>query len=252
LAIFWTFCERKKSTRTIKSFHLILRDPPCFSACKLQCAVNSGIFNFKMVGYLPLSGKESPNSFSTKLVNKSIMDTKSSRSPKGTKQPRSLVQHNNSNISNVGSAVSRNQQIQRQQTPIKPKSPSFQPFASLAQHSRHQPSSPKPIPQNRNHTQIMTPPRYSPNSFHHLSSSPMSTSSSRSSPNSLRSSPTRSTVSPSRSSPNNFASSTCYQPPTPSSLPKPPMEWTCCQTIQPPTLTHDPSTHLKLLLNVQA
>jgi hypothetical protein len=64
-------------------------------------------------------------------------------------------------------------------------------------------------------------------------------------------------VSPSRSSPSNFASSTAYQPPTPSSLPKPPVAWTSatsCQTQMMSlntSLSHDPTTHLKLLLNVQ-
>lgn len=213
-----------------------------------------------MVGYPSPHSLESQNYFSTKSTSKSIMDSKSSRTPKGAKQSKSFVQQDRSQNNNspvtMGSRNSGNNN--RQQTPLKPKSPSgqkqqsFQPFASLTQHLRHQPSSPKPIPQNRNHSQIMTPPRYTPNSYQQHSTSPMSTSSRSSPNNSHRSSPTRSTISPSRSSPNNFASSTCYQPPTPSSLPKPPMKWTSCQTIQPSHIPQDPSTHLKLLLNVQA
>ena len=77
-------------------------------------------------------------------------------------------------------------------------------------------------------------------------------------PSSTRSSPPRSTVSPSRSSPNNFASSQCYQPPTPSSLPKPPVAWTASDSSvnscksKGLTVVADPTAHLKLLLNVQA
>merc|ERR1711953_1072920 len=130
------------------------------------------------------------------------------------------------------------------QPKLKSKSPSVN-KQSNKQHSERQnstTSSPKPIPQNKN--------------------SRIHQSSLRSSPSSTRSSPPRSTISPSRSSPNNFASSQCYQPPTPSSLPRPPVAWTAsdsssensCKPRLSPSLTvvSDPTAHLKLLLNVQA
>jgi len=216
-----------------------------------------------MVEYTPANIQESQNCLSAKISSKSNNDSKISRSPKGHKQSKALTQQENNNNNNkttsTVNAGSRNQN-NSQSTPLKPKSPSnmkqqsFQPFSSLTHLHKHKPTSPKPIPQNRNHTQQhSTPSLYSPNSFSQHSTSPMSVSSSRSSPNSFyRSSPTRSTVSPSRSSPNNFASSTCYQPPTPQSLPKPPMEWTCCQPVEHQQIPQDPSMHLKLLLNVQA
>jgi hypothetical protein len=58
----------------------------------------------------------------------------------------------------------------------------------------------------------------------------------------------RATYSPSRFSPTNFASSSCYTPPSPSSLPKPPTHWIgrCDLPIR------DPSKELKSLLNVFA
>lgn len=216
-----------------------------------------------MVGYPQVSYQDSRSCLAAKISSKSNIDTKVSRTPKGTKQSKLLTQQENNNNNNKTSSPvnsgSRNQN-NRQSTPLKPKSPShmkqqpFQPFASLTQLQKQKPTSPKPIPQNKNHThQFSTPSRYSPSSFNQHSTSPMSVSSNRSSPNSFyRSSPTRSTISPSRSSPNNFASSTCYQPPTPSSLPKPPMEWTCCSPVEHQPIPLDPSMHLKLLLNVQA
>merc|ERR1711953_367375 len=130
------------------------------------------------------------------------------------------------------------------QPKLKSKSPSVN--KQNKQHSGSQnttaTTSPKPIPQNKN--------------------SRIHQSSLRSSPSSTRSSPPRSTISPSRSSPNNFASSQCYQPPTPSSLPKPPVAWTASDSSsvnsgepklsQSLTVVADPTAHLKLLLNVQA
>merc|ERR1711892_1524754 len=142
----------------------------------------------------------------------------SRNSPKsGKPQSRPFHQHNN-NSQNYNSTNSS--QNYNRQYPVKPKSPSGQKQSTQKFPRERQNSSPKPIINNKNHT---TPARYSPNS---IRSSP-NANSHRSSPNSHRSSPSRSTVSPSRSSPSNFASSTCYQPPTPSSLPKPPMHWTC-------------------------
>lgn len=92
---------------------------------------------------------------------------------------------------------------------------------------QRQNSSPRPVP----------PParaRHSSSSSSNMSISPCNT------PNSFRS-----TYSPSRTSPTSFASSMCYQAPTPSSLPLPPVHWTCKAPL-------DPSEQLKLLLNVQA
>eukprot|EP00090_Calanus_glacialis_P022355 TRINITY_DN34505_c0_g1_i1.p1 TRINITY_DN34505_c0_g1~~TRINITY_DN34505_c0_g1_i1.p1 ORF type:complete len:210 (-),score=31.41 TRINITY_DN34505_c0_g1_i1:671-1300(-) len=209
-----------------------------------------------MVGY-PSYGLDSQNYFSTKqskAIKSPAMDSRNS--PKsGKPQSRPFNQHNN-NSQNYNSTNSS--QNYNRQYPVKPKSPSGQKQSIPKFHQERQNSSPKPIINNKNHT---TPARYSPNSLRSsptsLRSSPNSIRSSpnsnshRSSPNSHRSSPSRSTVSPSRSSPSNFASSTCYQPPTPSSLPKPPVHWTCQSNLNSP-LTQDPSAHLKLLLNVQA
>lgn len=204
-----------------------------------------------MVGY-PSYGLDS-HYFSTKqskqIKSSPIMDSRSS--PKNGKvQSRPFNHHNNSNSQNFNSTNS-SQNYNTRQYPVKPKSPSGQKQSAPKTHHERLNSSPKPIINNKNHT---TPARYSPNS---LRSSPTSTRSSlnsaRSSPNynHSRSSPSRSTVSPSRSSPSNFVSSNCYQPPTPSSLPKPPVHWTCGTNLNA-SLTEDPSTHLKLLLNVQA
>ena len=119
---------------------------------------------------------------------------------------------------------------------------------TLQQHRPNtKPSSPKPtmhFPASPN----PRPSRASPSRFSFSSSS--SSSSPRSSPSNT----------PSRSSPN-FASSTCYQPPTPASLPKPPLSWTMSapailstkSSSNPPKLAlPDPTTHLRLLLNVHA
>lgn len=59
----------------------------------------------------------------------------------------------------------------------------------------------------------------------------------------------RAAYSPSRFSPANFASSSCYTPPSPSSLPKPPTHWIgrCGLPV-----AIDPSQDLKSLLNVCA
>lgn len=172
-----------------------------------------------MVGQ-PSYGLESQNYFSTKQ-NKVSKDARSS--PKGSKsqQPRPFQQHNGQNL---------NSPTTRQPHAVKPKSPSVQKQSNKHQLER-QNSSPRPIPNKQ--------PRTSPNPH-------------RASPSSSRSTPPRSSISPSRSSPNNFASSTCYQPPTPSSLPKPPVHWTSCQMNLTTSVSHDPTAHLKLLLNVQA
>lgn len=189
-----------------------------------------------MVG-LPSYGLESQNYFSTKQ-NKGVRAAASDsrHSPKGSKfqQTRPLSQYNGQNLN-------------MSQPKLKSKSPSVN-KQSPKQHSERQnttttttTSSPKPIPQNK--------------------SSRAAQSSLRSSPSSSRSSPPRSTISPSRSSPNNFASSQCYQPPTPSSLPKPPVAWTASdcspensksKLSKSQTMVADPTAHLKLLLNVQA
>jgi len=182
-----------------------------------------------MVG-LPSHGLESQNYFSTKQSKGARAAASDSRSsPKSTKsqQTRPFSQHNGQNLN-------------MSQKKLKSKSPSVNKQSNKQQLER-QTTSPKPIPQTKNS-------RNYPSSL-------------RSSPSSTRSSPPRSTISPSRSSPNNFASSQCYQPPTPSSLPKPPVAWTssdhseiACKSDLTKSLTMvaDPTTHLKLLLNVQA
>ena len=177
-----------------------------------------------MVGIPSSHGPESQNYFSTKnKVSKAGGGEPRGKKPQPSSKPFS--QHN-------GQASP--QPHHTKQHPVKPKFPS-------GQKQSRQNSSPKPILNNKNNSHA----RQLPNSLR------CSPASSRSSPSSFRSSPPRSTTSPSRSSPNNFASSTCYQPPTPSSLPKPPTHWTChpASPAQPAT---DPSTHLKLLLNLQA
>merc|ERR1711953_1198792 len=190
-------------------------------------------FRKEMVG-LPSYGLESQNYFSTKQ-NKGVRAAASDsrHSPKGSKfqQTRPLSQYNGQNLN-------------MSQPKLKSKSPSVN-KQSNKQHSERQnttTSSPKPIPQNKSS-------RGHPSSL-------------RSSPSSTRSSPPRSTISPSRSSPNNFASSQCYQPPTPSSLPKPPVARTASdpspvnscksQLAKSLSVVADPTAHLKLLLNVQA
>jgi hypothetical protein len=181
-----------------------------------------------MVG-LPSYGLESQNYFSTKQnLGARAAASDSRNSPKSSKsqQTRPFSQHNGQNL---------NMSHQK----LKSKSPSVN-KQSHKQHSERQNTSPKPIPQTKN--------------------SRSNQSSLRSSPSSTRSSPPRSTISPSRSSPNNFASSQCYQPPTPSSLPKPPVAWTSSDSGKSSKLNLnksqnkvvDPTTHLKLLLNVQA
>ena len=183
-------------------------------------------YTTKMVGY-PSYGLESQNYFSTKQnkVSKAAAGGENHRgSPKFQKnqqlqQSRPLGQHNGQNLN------------------TKPKSiPSGQKQSSKHPLER-QNSSPRPIPNK--HPRNNNSNRSSPSS------------SNRSSPSSTRSSPPRSTVSPSRSSPNNFASSIAYLPPTPSSLPKPPVHWTSCQ-MNLKAANQDPSAHLKILLNVQA
>ena len=183
-----------------------------------------------MVGY-PSHGHESQNYFSTKQHKVSKVSAgeaksspKSSKSSQQQKQSRPLGQHNGQNLNQLMAKVAQSPSGQKK---------------SQASHGKHplerQSSSPRTIPNKQ--------PRHSPSSI-------------RSSPSSPRSSPPRSTVSPSRSSPSNFASSTCYQPPTPSSLPKPPVAWTApsCQmslNSGPALTTADPTAHLKLLLNVR-
>ena len=191
-------------------------------------------FRKEMVG-LPSYGLESQNYFSTKQNKGARAAASDSRhSPKSSKfqQTRPLSQYNGQNLN-------------MSHPKLKTKSPSVN-KQSNKQHSERQntntTTSPKPIPQNKN--------------------SRNNQSSLRSSPSSTRSSPPRSTISPSRSSPNNFASSQCYQPPTPSSLPKPPVAWTASDSSsvisgkpklsQSLTVVADPTAHLKLLLNVQA
>jgi proline-rich nuclear receptor coactivator 2 len=107
----------------------------------------------------------------------------------------------------------------------KPKSPSNQKRYSPKPFLQRQNSSPKPIPSKKEQS---TPSRYSP----------------------IRTE--RSLTPPSQSSPTNFASSMIYQPPTPSSLPKPPVHWTTCSSSNVNSQTNDPTTQLRLLLNVQA
>ena len=183
-----------------------------------------------MVG-LPSYGLESQNYFSTKQSKgaRATAASDSRHSPKSSKsqQPRPFSQHNGQNLN-------------MSQQKLKSKSPSVN-KQSHKQHLERQNTSPKPIPQTKN--------------------SRTRQSSLRSSPSSTRSSPPRSTISPSRSSPNNFASSQCYQPPTPSSLPKPPVAWTCSDSSENSgksnlskslRMVADPTAHLKLLLNVQA
>ena len=187
-----------------------------------------------MVG-LPSYGLESQNYFSTKQNKGARAAASDNRhSPKSSKfqQTRPLSQYNGQNLN-------------MSQPKLKSKSPSVNKQSSK-QHSERQnattTASPKPIPQNKN--------------------SRIHQSSLRSSPSSTRSSPPRSTISPSRSSPNNFASSQCYQPPTPSSLPKPPVAWTASdpspvnsckpKVAKSLSVVADPTAHLKLLLNVQA
>ena len=148
---------------------------------------------------------------------------------KGSKQP-------------VASSPQTSQQ--KQQPAVKSVKPQQRPNPHQRPNN-NKPSSPiMHFPASPNQRQSRTSP--SPFSF--------SSSSSSSSP---RSSPSNT---PSRSSPN-FASSTCYQPPTPSSLPKPPLSWTMSapailsssSTTSPPNQAlPDPTTHLRLLLNVHA
>ena len=181
-----------------------------------------------MVGQSSYVGLESPNYFSTK--NKvSKQDSRSSpKNSKAVQIPRPFSQHNGQNLNSEAHTGHR-------QSPVKPKSPSATRQKQSNKHQlERQNSSPRPIPNKQ--------PRNSPNPHRSSPSSPCSN----------RSSPQRSTVSPSRSSPNNFASSRSYQPPTPSSLPKPPVHWTSCQMDLKAGLPEDPTAHLKLLLNVQA
>lgn len=136
----------------------------------------------------------------------------------------------------------------------KPKSPSC-----FKQSPRPKPTSPKPIMnyQNSLHFNSPSPVSFSPPSHSSSYSNSYSSTPYHSYRVSHTPSPSQSSrSSPSRASPNNFASSTCYQPPTPESLPKPPLSWTqsappiLCST--PPPMVTDPTTHLRLLLNVQA
>ena len=146
---------------------------------------------------------------------------------KGSKQPVASPQTSQQKQQPAVKSVKPQQQQQRQTPPQRP--------------NNNKPSSPTMhFPASPNHRQSRT----SPSRFSFSSSS---SSSPRSSPSNT----------PSRSSPN-FASSTCYQPPTPASLPKPPLSWTMSapailSTSSPPNQAlPDPTTHLRLLLNVHA
>jgi len=141
---------------------------------------------------------------------------------------------------------------------------SKQPIASSPQTSQQKPAVKSVKPQQPRQNPPHQRPNNKPSSpIMHFPTSPnqrqsrtspsrFSFSSSTSSSSSPRSSPSNT---PSRSSPN-FASSTCYQPPTPSSLPKPPLSWTMSAPaiLSPSTtiISPDPTTHLRLLLNVHA
>jgi len=141
--------------------------------------------------------------------------------------------HTNNKASKPAPLIAHRQstspQTQRQSQPSnpRPQGQSNSPRPLL----QRQVSSPRPVPQGGRRRNL---------------SSCSSTSSMSTSPSSPRNSPTSFRVSPSRSSPNSFASSTCYQAPTPASLPLPPIQWTCREAPQ------DPTAQLKLLLNVQA
>lgn len=119
-------------------------------------------------------------------------------------------------------------------------------------------SAPRPIPgnptaRNRNN---------SSSSASNMSTSSSSTSSPRNSPTASYYPHHRSGSGspPARNSPTSFAASMCYQAPTPSSLPLPPMQWTTCRAGAGPLVMAgqvgnspiDSSSQLKLLLNVQA
>ena len=184
--------------------------------------------NSIMVGYSSLSeGMEGlPNRLPHNSAAKGKKHSPSSTtagSPKEKMLP-SLVFQNSQNRSPKQGRLQ--QQPTNRFSPVKH---AHRPSGNAAQraggHNNAAASSPRPIPGNgdwqskRNNSSPTSSAPSSPTSIHPSSSSSFYFNAASSS------SPQRMVYSPSRSSPANFASSSCYTPPSPSSLPKPPTHW---------------------------